>query len=289
MPPVKHTILCTTNTKVSALCLLYLWLAIFLYPMIHDLIHELGHAAVALSICGSRTTSITLGQYTYCPHNPNQSITFCVTPKWFYQSLYRTSATFFRSPGNGYDPAKCSNATIMMGGIFGFSLAGWLMLASIVTPLWMFVVKATSSKSLLVGLTFLFVPLKWLAELELPPQSEFNTKAVKMVLGFGAIVIQFDQLNEFFYSFFPSRLIIWEFMEFGDGSQWWRYFGVSEATILNVSYAVWVMLFVCYLAIFYSYYLYYKQVPSDKSTSDDKLTNEEHRSHHQLPSNVDLT
>ena len=233
--------------------------------MIHDLFHELGHAAVALTSCGSRTTSISLGEYQYCQHVPGVAVTFCVYPGWFYHSLYRNSMTSYWSEGNGYDYDICNEKlSAPMGGTFGLIFC-WLSLFITVSLVWRLALKQEWSEATRAGALYIFQPLSlWTRAFR---KGKFDWPLwFKMLLGFGAIVIQFDLINEVFYTYFPSRLIIWDYMKWGDGTTFWRAFGVSEETMLNVSYGVWAVLLVLYLTVFHIYLRYYKVLKSLKGT-----------------------
>ena len=219
------------------IAIIFVWTAFFLFPMIHDLVHELGHAAVQL-VDGCSYVKISLGEYAYCQGDSNSRLSFCVFPGWFYRSLYRNS----QSAAECTWPAGMSRLVTVMGGIFGLGFS-WILITAVVTLIWRFFVQANPRKAFLVGFTFAFIPLKWLKELRIRPLW------LHMLFGLGAIVIQFDLVNELFYTFFPSRLIIWTFMEWGDGSNLWRESGFSEETILNVSYAVFAMLLLTYILI----------------------------------------
>jgi hypothetical protein len=248
--------------------ILYIWLCVFFFPMIHDLFHELGHSAVALTSCGATTTSISLGEYSYCPHTPGVAVSFCVFPGWFYQSLFRRSQASYWAPFNGYDYQKCNlKLSSTMGGTFGLIFC-WALLFLIVTPTWRFGFHRPLSESAIVGSTYVFTPLKYWLKICSKKNNEWPF-AFKIILGLGAIVIQLDLINDFFYTYFPSRLIIWEYMSWGDGSTFWRASGVPEQTILNVSYLVWVLLFISYIAVFYSFYRFYANLKELKRVFDE--------------------
>jgi hypothetical protein len=142
----------------------------------------------------------------------------------------------------------------VMGGVFGL-LFMWLLTFLMVSLIWRLYLKYDWRKSLLVGATYLFIPLRWLRELD-----GIRRKWFKILLGFGAIIMQFDMLNEVFYSFFPSRLIIFDFMPFGDGSNYWYNLGYTREQIRSISYGVWAVLLVFYLAVLFTYYRFIRAV-----------------------------
>ncbi|KAI9137126.1 hypothetical protein BKA69DRAFT_1100103 [Paraphysoderma sedebokerense] len=223
--------------------IIYLWACIFFFPMIHDFFHEIGHGIFFFSECGVDHVRIVLGEYWYCPRNGDNTWTFCVTFGWFIKSLYRQS----QAQTDGSCNSKLAAAG---GGIMGIILS-YVLITIVVSAIWKFYFKYPLKQSVLVGATFVVVPFKWLSQLE---GLSFSTHAI---VGFGVTVIRWDLINDFFYSFFPSRLIIWEFLEFGDGTWLWQISGYSMDTILSVSYAVFVMLLILYLgtAFLYARYL----------------------------------
>lgn len=235
------------KVKLVLVAIFYVWLCLFLFPMIHDLFHELGHAAYSINNCGN-VVGITLGEYSSCPNNGQRWITICVTYKWFIQSLYRTSRTTsyyytFLHKSQSYCYSKTFS---LLGGVFGLIFM-WLLTAIIVTPIWRFWVRSDWRISLIVGCSYLFCPLIWLSELAVRP------KWLKMLLGIGAIFMQFDMINEIFYAFFPSRLIIFDYMPYGDGSIVWNFMGYTPKQVQDISYGIWAVLLLLYLTVFFFY------------------------------------
>ncbi|KAI9137128.1 hypothetical protein BKA69DRAFT_61801 [Paraphysoderma sedebokerense] len=247
--------------KKISLSLVYLWICVFFFPMIHDLFHEVGHGAHAVASCGATAVSISLGDYKYCP--PSSSIwTFCVQPGWFYKSLYRQSVTFY----SGARSPSCSKQLLnASGGIMGIFMS-YILLFVVTSLVWRVFLRRPLRQAVTVGATFLFVPFKWLSRLDL-------SLASHVVVAFGAMVIQWDVINDFFYSFFPSRLVIWLFLEFGDGTWLWRNGGHSEDSILNVSYVVFVVLVLIYLYTFYSFYQHIKRIRARARSGESKSDN----------------
>lgn len=224
----------------------FLVFSVFIFPMIHDLLHELGHATFQILGCGAENVAISLGNYEACDFKGKLNI--CFKPAFIYKSLYRESVTY-SSVGTKECSASWSN---VIGGISGIILSCFVLYG------------------LLAGVAYFYGRRKKLSLFDLAPAwilsmvypysligkftHDFTTRAI---LGLGALMIQFDLTNDFYYSFFPSRVVIFSFLEFGDGTKFWARQGYSPDEIIRISYIVfaavltnyliWIALFVRFL------------------------------------------
>ncbi|KAI9137996.1 hypothetical protein BKA69DRAFT_1094343 [Paraphysoderma sedebokerense] len=239
------------------LSLFYLWICVFFFPMSFTFFHELGHGLHAANNCQA-SVSISLGTFDICPPSANKW-TFCVDASWFYNSFYRRGITTWNAPPNTACSTKLSYAS---GGIMGISMM-YIILFITATLIWRIYLRYPLRQSVAVGATYLFIPFKWLSRLDL-------SLGAHALLGFGAMVIQLDVINKFFYAFFPSRVVNWWFFENGDGTMLWRLSGFSYETILNVSYAVFAVLVLIYLYTFYSFYQYIKSIRARPKLSESR-------------------
>ena len=176
----------------AALAVVYFYTTVFMFPVIHDVFHELGHVAVFFSQCGATQATIVLGSREMCHPNGNK-VTFCVHPGVLYNSLNRQAAAspFLANGVNGIISDKCNHSLrIAAGGIFGL-LFSWMLVVLVVAPAWYFLVDPSLTNSIKTGVLFLFKPLAILSKLEFPSKRVW----FQMVLGLGAIMMQLDLIN----------------------------------------------------------------------------------------------
>lgn len=226
--------------------------SVFIFPAVHSVLHELGHAAIALHTCKSEQVSITLGDEQPCGFGG--TLSFCIHPSLFYNSVFRNSKTFAMTSA----PSSCVTSApyYSFGGFFGILFSGLL----VYTIAGVFVIGLAK-----MPLNSLFVP--WLMFL-FDPTVLISLVAkngyIRVVSAVCAMVIQVDLINDFYSSFFPSRLITYHMVWDGDGTRLWQSHGYSDAQINTISQVVFGFLVVSYLMLIRQFVRFLSFVQKDK-------------------------
>ena len=229
------------------------YIVLCIYTCLHDVIHECGHGVV----CKARGSKvqISLGSFDCIP--PYCSDDY---PDWsmdphlelFVRPIYRTSATCCSSPCQDPYSVIAQEPLVFMGGLFGF-VGMWIISISFCcVALLSFPKHCPKVTGCFCGYmrtshVMFLLPDLWVVEMNWPPWAKWTVTLI-------CCFTQLDLLNELFYAFTPSPLVIGEWESFFDGVRQWLYWTgappdteSAAATANNVLTGLWAALLVLYI------------------------------------------